>query len=107
MTIYISAREKKEKKKITKKDNATNSFSDSSEVDAKPLKVLHNGITNDKEDKEAKRQKGFTLEQCVSAIRERTKEEGVYECCFFHLNVTYTSIYIFVFTLLPLRSLQV
>lgn len=82
MATYINAREKKENKikekkgKIEKVANSTSHTSLSSLDGTGSNERMMN--TNSKEDKETKRQKGFTLEQCVSAIRERTKEEGTH-----------------------------
>ena len=81
MVTYISAREKKECKEKDKKEKMekmTSSSSHSSLSSPNRYETAGRVGTNSNEEKETRRQKGFTLEQCVSAIRDRTKQEGTH-----------------------------
>ena len=81
MVTYISAREKKENKEKDKKEKMekmASSSSHSSLSSPNRHETAGEASTSSSEEKETRRQKGFTLEQCVSVIRDRTKQEGTY-----------------------------
>ena len=72
MAIYVAARSKKEKKITDQREKSSNSLPSTHGDDVTDKKNEY----RKKEEKEFRRQKGFTIDQCVNAIRERTKEEG-------------------------------
>ena len=74
MAIYVAARSKKEKKSIDQREKSSHSSQPTTH--GENIADKKNEFRK-KEEKEIRRQKGFTIDQCVNAIRERTKEEGM------------------------------